>query len=67
MFVGPNETRVVRKSLKQYAVSGGHHGGKPYLSLAEHDRCVCATFGAPHDLARKLRYDVERRAIEASR
>lgn len=49
------------------AIKGGNWQGQTYLTYAEHDRCVRATFGAPHKLARALRYDVMKREIIASR
>jgi hypothetical protein len=48
-------------------VSGGNWQGVPYLSYAEHDRCVRATFGAPNGLARLARYEVEKGEVVASR
>jgi hypothetical protein len=47
--------------------AGGNWQGKQYLSYAEHDRCVRATFGAPHEAAKAARYAMQRRHIEANR
>jgi hypothetical protein len=48
-------------------VSGGNWQGSQYLSYAEHDRCVRATFRAPNRLARLARYQVEKGSEIASR
>lgn len=63
----PRSTKRRRVKRLNARVAGGNWQGKQYLSYAEHDRCVRATFGAPHEVASAVRYDMERRAIIASR
>lgn len=58
--------RKARRRLN-VRVAGGNWQGQPYLSYAEHDQCVRATFGAPHSPAKVARYDMERRHIVATR
>lgn len=65
-FSGGRKKHKSRKRLNA-RIAGGNWQGKQYLSYAEHDRCVRATFGAPNGLARLARYEVEKGAVVASR
>lgn len=49
------------------ARQGGNWQGVPYLSYAEHDRCVRATFGLKTKSERDLAYRAELERITASR
>lgn len=48
-------------------VQGGNWQGMPYLSYAEHDRCVRATFGLKTKADREVAYGAECERIFASR
>lgn len=62
----PRPTKRRGKRLET-RTTGGNWQGTHYLSYAEHDRCVRATFGAPDSLARYARYQMVKREIIAAR
>jgi hypothetical protein len=63
---GPRRIKPRRKRLN-VRVSGGNWQGLPYLSYAEHDRCVRATLGLQTRGDRDLAYRAELERITAGR
>jgi hypothetical protein len=56
-----------RRSDFPPAAPGGNWQGVPYLSYAEHDRCVRTTFGLESRKSRDFAYHSELEQIIASR
>lgn len=66
LFAGGPRKRKFRKRLNT-RVDGGNWQGVPYLSYAEHDRCVRKTFGLTARKSRDFAYRSELEQIIASR
>lgn len=64
-----NAPRRPKQRIKRLnaRVQGGNWQGMPYLSYAEHDRCVRATFGLKRRDDKNAAYQTEMERITASR
>jgi hypothetical protein len=64
----PQPRRIKRRGKRLNArTAGGNWQGVPYLSYAEHDRCVRTTFGLESRKSRDFAYHSELEQIIASR